>query len=120
MAVEIMRPVRIDGYNDRNDNFAWEYRVRVSKIDTTDWVLVPVNVDRISVALVFNSVLSAYVEYTINKLDDVINGAGVTAFMWEPGLVFDSEEDYLLPKTAIRLVVPSYTAGSVTMILRAQ
>jgi len=120
MAVKYMQIVNIDEYQQKNDNLAWEYEVSLGAISTSDWLLIPINVHNISVALVFSATAVAKVQMTNNLIADVISGTGIVPFDWTSGAVSINTEDAMFPVTAIRLNVTGWTSGTVKMLVRAQ
>lgn len=115
-----MTPVRIDDYNDRNDNHAWEYSITLSEAASSDWIMIPVNVDNISVAVVFSDTAEAKVQISNDLQATLEAGSGETAFDWTSGAVTVNTEDALVPVSAIRLNVTDYTSGNITLLVRAQ
>lgn len=121
MAVKYMSIVNVDNYQQKNESVAYEYEESLSEVASSDWLIIPINVKNISVALIFTGTATAKVQTTVNKLQDVIDGsAGVVAFDWTSGGVSVNTEDSLVPVTAIRLNVTAYTDGVVKILVRAQ
>jgi hypothetical protein len=96
---------------------AWEKEVNLVASGNSDWILVPDEVQGLSVTLSFTGGGSGKMQSTTDKLDTVKNGSPV-AVDWPLGEVSSNTQDFCLPVTAIRAV--QINAGTLKMTARAQ
>jgi hypothetical protein len=96
---------------------AWEKEIDLVAPGNSDWLLVPDEVQGLTVTLSFTGGGSGKVQSTTDKVDTVKTGSPV-AVDWPLGEVSSSTQDFCLPVTAIRAV--QINAGTLKMTARAQ
>ena len=97
---------------------AFEREVTLSSAGNSVWILVPDDVQQISVTVIPTSGASAKVQTTIDPIAVVKSGAGITPVDWDAGLITETTQDVASPITAFRLVQSG--AGNTKMTARAQ
>lgn len=118
MAVDYMIPINIKKYQGYiNTKKGFEYKsVVLSSAGNGVSVLIPTQVQNISVALVLGGSSTGKVQTTISPLEDVINDIAIW-IDWDAGVVSETTADVAKPVTAIRQVNAS---GTTQLLMRAQ
>lgn len=117
MAVNYMTRVYISNYDKIIDNDAFEYDETLATGKTSNPIIIPDNIKSISVVLDIDTA-SGKVQYTLNKLADVISDTDVVWQDWDNGTISTTADDVFYPVTAIRFTNASGTATR--LMLRAQ
>lgn len=118
MAVDYMIPVNIKKYQGNiNTKDGFEYKSAV--LDSAGngvSILIPTQIQNISVALILGGSSTGKVQTTISPLQDVLDDTAIW-FDWDAGVVSASTVDVAKPVTAIRQVNAS---GTTQLLMRAQ
>jgi len=117
MAVGYMTSVNISNYDPNIRNRDWEYDqtlVYVSVELTSNPIIIPRNLKEISVFLGITAG-SGKIQYTLNKVADVISGTGVVWKDWDAGTVIIDTDDVLKKCSAIRFIC---TTGTVRLLVQ--
>lgn len=96
---------------------AWEKEIDLAAPGNSDWLLIPDEVQGLSVTLSFSGGGSGKVQTTTDVLNTVKTGSPVTVD-WPAGEVSSTTQDFCVPVTAIRLV--QINAGTAKMTVRCQ
>jgi len=115
MAIKNMVRIRTD-YTETIKNEAWEYSEELSAPANGDTVIIPEDVQNISVTLVVTAG-SGKIQATTDLLATVESGTGVTWVDWDHGVVTATTQDVAKPVTALRQVNVS---GTTKLVMRAQ
>lgn len=97
---------------------AYEKQVNLSSAGNSDWILIPRDIQKITVSVVPGGGASGKVQTTTDTVAVVKAGVAETAVDWDSGLVASAKSDSCDPVTAIRFVQSG--AGTVKGTVRAQ
>lgn len=116
MAIAYMTRVTIPKYENRIDQYGFEYEETLDSAGNGNSVLIPDVVRNIGVTL---QVLSGTgkIQTTTNKVQDVIDDNNVVWVDWDSGVVSTTTQDSCSPVTALRMVNVS---GEQRLLMRAQ
>ena len=98
--------------------FAYEMELSLSSIGNTQWILIPLRVQQITVSLIFTDGARAKVQTTTTPILTVKTGTP-TPLDWPHGVVNENCADVCVPVTAVRMVKTVET-GTVKIEVRAQ
>ena len=96
---------------------AFEYKQELIAAGNGDWIIIPDEIQNISVTAQASGGATARVETVTDPISDVANNI-VTPVIWDAGEVTLAVSDTAFPCTAIRLVQTN--AGSSKLTVRAQ
>lgn len=98
--------------------FAYEMELSLSSIGNTQWILVPLRVQQITVSLIFTGGARAKVQTTTSPILTVKEGTP-NSLDWPHGVINQNCSDVCVPVTALRLV-KTVDSGTVEIEVRAQ
>jgi hypothetical protein len=96
---------------------AWESEINLAAPGNSDWILIPDEVQGLSVTLSFAGGGTGKVQTTTDILNTVKSGSPIVVD-WPAGEVGVTTQDFCVPVTAIRLV--QVNAGTAKMTARCQ
>lgn len=96
---------------------AFEADIDLSAAGTSDYVLIPSDVNNVTVTVSFTGGAEGYIEATTDKIEKVLVGTAVW-ITWTQGQVSSDTQDSAYPPTALRAV--QVGAGTMHTSVRAQ
>lgn len=119
MAVNYMTTINISTYDPGIKNISYEYDETLTFVSvelTSNAIIMPNNIKSISCFLDLTTG-SGKVQYSLNKIADIISGTSVVWKDWDAGSVSVDTDDVFYPVSAIRFVCSS---GVARLFLKAQ
>lgn len=92
--------------------FAFEYSYELDAIGNGDWILIPDDIQNVAVVFTNTDGASGKIQATLDPIEVVKSGSGITPVDWDLGDVTDTAQDVAVPVTAIRLVQNDLGSGS--------
>src|SRR6056297_3278798 len=102
MGIAYMNRVYISEYEVNIENNAWEYKEELSSSGNGDSIIVPVNIQNISVSLKAASA-EGKVQYTMSTISEIEAGSALW-HDWDSGAVTSNTDEFIKPVSAIRQV----------------
>ncbi|MDD5589374.1 MAG: hypothetical protein PHP92_04940 [Candidatus Nanoarchaeia archaeon] len=108
-------------YNDMyvldngNGKYSYEYEINLNVVGNSDWVLLPLGVEKLSCTLSVSNGASAKVQASTDSISTIKTGIPI-AVDWDLGAVAASTQDSVEKITALRLV--QTVAGNSKLTIR--
>lgn len=97
-----------------NGKYNYEYEINLNSASTSDWVLIPFGVEKLSCTLSVSGGASAKVQASTDNVQTIKSGTPI-AIDWSLGVVSVTTQDAVEKITAIRLVQTQNGSSKLTI-----